>query len=282
MSSTPLRDEGLRAHYDGLKALVGANITLPPLAKLTATLAEDGKRVGDVAFKGEFGDNCVVFTRAGGELGAQLTVVGQGGDKPTDTCIYVGNLASSSSVKIRGARNVVAIGARRSGTFEVSIAANDGSTVVIGDGTTTRGLTLACRSASVSIGRNCMFASEVSIHCVDVHSLIAIEGKTARQIKRAHACAIGEKVWIGRNSKLMTGAKVGHGSVIGAHSVLAGEIPETSTAAGNPCRTIRKGVTWSRSREKIDGTTRKYLTETLGCTEIIDHPEAQTIESESK
>lgn len=282
MSVTPLRKEGLRAHYDSLTALVGANINLPPLAELTGTPAEGGTRVGDIEFKGEFGDNCVVFTRRAGKLGATLTIIAQGKNKPEDACIYVGDIAEASTIRVNGQGNTVAIGACGKGSFTANLGARDGATVVIGDRTTIRGLQLACRSGAVTIGRDCMVSSNVTIFCVEVHALVAIEGKTARLIERDHACEIGDKVWIGRNAQILSGARVGQGSVIGSNSVLAGEIPQNSAAAGNPCRTIRNNVTWSRSRDAIDAPTRKYLANTLGCTDFIDGTEAQTIESESK
>lgn len=281
MTSTPLRDEGLRAQYESLTALVGANINLPPLAEVQGTPAKGGTRVGDIEFKGEFGDNCVVFTRPDAHLGATLTVIAQGAEKPVDACIYVGDIADATVVRIRGARATVAIGACGRGAFLADIGARDGATVVVGDRTTIRGLKISARSGAVTIGRDCMFSSRVSIYCVEVHSLVAIEGTTARQIARDHACEIGDKVWIGRGAQLLSGARVGQGSVIGAGSVLAGEIPQNSAAAGNPCRTIRNDVTWSRSRDAIDPQTRKYLANTLGCTDFIDDAAAQTIESES-
>jgi len=38
---------------------------------------------------------------------------------------------------------------------------------------------------------------------------------------------------------VLKGAKIGENSVIGANSVVTGEIPADVVAAGNPCRVIR-------------------------------------------
>ena len=54
---------------------------------------------------------------------------------------------------------------------------------------------------------------------------------------------IGKRVWIGANSIVLKGSKIGDNSVIGAGSLVTGQIPENSVAAGNPCRVLRS-LTW--------------------------------------
>ncbi|GAB4513395.1 MAG: acyltransferase [Roseibium sp.] len=49
---------------------------------------------------------------------------------------------------------------------------------------------------------------------------------------------IGDDVWIGANCVFLDGAVVGTGCVIGAGSVVKGEVPAYSVVAGNPLRTI--------------------------------------------
>jgi len=51
---------------------------------------------------------------------------------------------------------------------------------------------------------------------------------------------IGDDCWIAGNVTILAGAKIGKGCVIGAGSVVTGEIPENSLAYGNPCRAVRK------------------------------------------
>ncbi len=46
-------------------------------------------------------------------------------------------------------------------------------------------------------------------------------------------------VMIGMNSTIMPGAKIGEGSIIGANSLVIGDIPPWSIAAGNPAKVIR-------------------------------------------
>ena len=51
---------------------------------------------------------------------------------------------------------------------------------------------------------------------------------------------VGNDVWIGQNSLILPGSKIGDGVIIGASSVVGGEIPPYSIVAGNPARLIRK------------------------------------------
>jgi acetyltransferase-like isoleucine patch superfamily enzyme len=50
---------------------------------------------------------------------------------------------------------------------------------------------------------------------------------------------IGDIVWLGVGAMVLKGAKIGENTVIGANSVVTGEIPANVVAAGNPCRVIR-------------------------------------------
>ena len=51
---------------------------------------------------------------------------------------------------------------------------------------------------------------------------------------------IEENVWIGERSIVLKGSKIGKNSIIGAGSVVAGDIPENCIFAGNPAKFLRK------------------------------------------
>lgn len=50
---------------------------------------------------------------------------------------------------------------------------------------------------------------------------------------------IGRDVWIGAHSVVLAGSKIGDGAVIGANSVVRGEIPAHAIAVGSPARVIK-------------------------------------------
>ncbi len=51
---------------------------------------------------------------------------------------------------------------------------------------------------------------------------------------------IEDKVWIGINSTVLPGVRIGYGAIIGAGSVVTKDVPAMTIAAGNPARIIKK------------------------------------------
>jgi acetyltransferase-like isoleucine patch superfamily enzyme len=51
--------------------------------------------------------------------------------------------------------------------------------------------------------------------------------------------AIGNDVWIGANSTILSGVRIGDGAVIGAASLVCRDVDPYSIVAGNPARQIR-------------------------------------------
>lgn len=51
---------------------------------------------------------------------------------------------------------------------------------------------------------------------------------------------IGNDVWIGRESVIMPGVKIGDGAIIAAYSVVVKDIPAYTVAGGNPARVVKE------------------------------------------
>lgn len=51
---------------------------------------------------------------------------------------------------------------------------------------------------------------------------------------------IGNDVWIGRESVIMPGVKIGSGAIVGAYSVVTKDIEPYSVVGGNPAKLIKK------------------------------------------
>lgn len=91
--------------------------------------------------------------------------------------------------------------------------------------------------AEVHIGDNVMLAPNVSIftagHPIDAE-------KRNQGWEYAIPVTIGNNVWIGGNTVINPGIKIGDNTVIGSGSVLTRDIPANVIAAGNPCKVIRE------------------------------------------
>lgn len=60
------------------------------------------------------------------------------------------------------------------------------------------------------------------------------------QLPRKGNIVIGNDVWIGRESIIMPGVKIGDGAIIAAYSVVTKNIPAYSVYGGNPAQYIKK------------------------------------------
>lgn len=50
---------------------------------------------------------------------------------------------------------------------------------------------------------------------------------------------VGNDVWFGYGSTVLPGVRIGHGAVIGAGSVVVGDVPDYGIVGGNPAQLIR-------------------------------------------
>ncbi|MCI8292588.1 MAG: sugar O-acetyltransferase [Hespellia sp.] len=89
----------------------------------------------------------------------------------------------------------------------------------------------------VKIGANAQIAPNVAIYSVGhpIHPEMRNSGYEAGE-----PVTIGDNVWIGGNSVILSGVTIGDNVVIGAGSVVSKDLPDNVVAVGNPCRVIRE------------------------------------------
>lgn len=119
-----------------------------------------------------------------------------------------------------------------------------GGSVAIGAGTGINGYVamLVHEPRSITVGRECLFASQVDITVSDMHSII--DEATGQRINPGQDISLGDRVWVGQRASILKGSRIGSDAVIGAHAVVTGDIPSNVIAAGVPARTIRTGISW--------------------------------------
>lgn len=95
----------------------------------------------------------------------------------------------------------------------------------------------------VFIGKNCLFAKDISIKTADPHLIYDINFHN--RLNNSKSVFIGDSVWVGQNVFLLKGCKIHSGSIIGAAAVVSNKNVKSNTLmAGNPARVIKEGVCW--------------------------------------
>jgi acetyltransferase-like isoleucine patch superfamily enzyme len=92
----------------------------------------------------------------------------------------------------------------------------------------------------VEIGDGTIIGPNVVIVDSDFHNIWPPESRwEASSSKADKEVSIGSNVWVGMNTIILKGSRIGDNSVIGAGSVVRGEIPADCIAAGNPAQVVR-------------------------------------------
>ncbi len=128
--------------------------------------------------------------------------------------------------------------------FTASMRIGEACRVHIGDGVITAARVLICASegASVTIGNDCMIATDVQIRTDDAHPIFDVH--TGRRVNLSEDVVVGNHVWLAYGVRCLRGSRIGDGSVIGMRSVVTGTIPNNCVAAGIPAQVIRRDIAW--------------------------------------
>ena len=99
---------------------------------------------------------------------------------------------------------------------------------------------------SVTIGKDCLFSSDIQLRTGDSHSILNMEG---RRINPSRDITLGDHVWVGTQAFCTKGAQVASHSIIGARALVTGVFEEPHcTLAGVPAKVVKRDVDWSIRR----------------------------------
>lgn len=96
----------------------------------------------------------------------------------------------------------------------------------------------------VKIGKDCMISADVDIYQSATHPIFEIH--SGQRINLSKDIFIGDHVWIGKRVGLMSGFRVGDGSIVGYGSVSSRVFENNVTIAGNPAKILHKNVEWRK------------------------------------
>jgi acetyltransferase-like isoleucine patch superfamily enzyme len=105
-----------------------------------------------------------------------------------------------------------------------------GASVSIGDHTRINGAYVHAHKR-IEIGKNCVIAAGVNIIDSNGHELLSSNRTAGRD--EAVEIVLGDNVWLGLNSIILKGTRIGENSVVTAGSVVKGEFPRNSLISGN-------------------------------------------------
>ncbi|PUB32374.1 acetyltransferase-like isoleucine patch superfamily enzyme [Promicromonospora sp. AC04] len=175
---------------------------------------------------------------------------------------------SSLTVDLGSARDcTVQLGRLRVpfGGLRVSFVANNGristgSEVTVGDGCTFNGSTHIIGALSdgvaVRIGRDCLFASGVTVRGSSHHGLWDLD--SGALLNPEAGIEIGDHVWLGASVIVLNKSAVPSGSVVAARSIVNRQFSDENVLlAGSPAAVRRSRVAWTHDFPVDNGVSRR-------------------------
>jgi maltose O-acetyltransferase len=120
-------------------------------------------------------------------------------------------------------------------TVRLELVCWSGGSLTIGDGTYINYGTNISATTRVEIGKNCAIGQYSIIMDNDYHN-----PEDHQAAGKSGPITIEDDVWIGARSIILRGAHIGRGAVIGANSLVNGNIPPHTLAVGSPARVVRQ------------------------------------------
>lgn len=150
-------------------------------------------------------------------------------------------------IEVRGNNNTLEIGENCSfGRNCVFFLVGNNTSIKIGANTTfTRDVEINVQESgmTIEIGEDCMFSNNIIVRTSDSHPYFDENNK---RLNNPKSVKIGNHVWIAPNTKVMKGAEIGDGAIIGSDTTVSHAMPENALCVGRPAKVIKTNVHWTR------------------------------------
>lgn len=126
--------------------------------------------------------------------------------------------------------------------------------IVIGDRCVIGAGTTLTAHESITIGDDVWFGNQVFV-CDASHGYQDPETPIGEQLGAHNPVVVGAGSWIGHGTIILPGARIGRHAVVGAGSVVRGEVPDHAVVAGVPAKVVRRleaGVGWIATGDPSD------------------------------
>lgn len=172
--------------------------------------------------------------RAGVAVASNVNIVGQ----PIVESVARGSIVIGDSSVVISSPRWTALGVSRPVILKTLLP---GARIVIGSSVGMSGTTI-CAARSVIIGDRVLFGADVMVADTDFHPVDEVPrvGRPIPTPGEHDGVHIGCDVFVGARSIILKGTTIGDGAVIGAGSVVAGDVPARTVVAGAPARFIRQ------------------------------------------
>jgi acetyltransferase-like isoleucine patch superfamily enzyme len=123
------------------------------------------------------------------------------------------------------------------GSFSI-LSAGPNATIRVGMDTYINSYNVLGANAALEIGNHCIFAAFV--HITDAtHGINDLSIATKHAEIAASPVRIGDNVWLGSAVMVTMGSSIGNDAVVGAKSLVRGQLPDRSVSFGTPARLHR-------------------------------------------
>lgn len=160
-----------------------------------------------------------------------------------------GTTVFKSTIRIRGNNNRIVIGdncrIRKNCSFWIQ---GDNCSIVLGNNVTmqySNHFNCSEDNRTISIGNECMISNNIIVRTSDGHGIFDMV--TKKRLNESKDVTIGNHVWIAPNTRIMKGAVINDGVIVGSNTMVTKSVPANCLAVGMPARIVKENVMWSSS-----------------------------------
>ena len=105
----------------------------------------------------------------------------------------------------------------------------------------------------ISIGDRCVISSDVLLLTHDYslsRGMEAIGENVKKEVYMLGKITIGKNCFVGARSMLLPGTTLGNNVIVGAGSVVKGNIPDDSIIIGNPAKIVGNTMEWAKKKRE--------------------------------